>query len=50
MQVALDKFLVAYNRKRPHQGPRMNGRTPCQAFQEGLPDAKKITSTTEQEE
>ena len=28
MQVALDKFLVAYNRKRPHQGRRMNGRTP----------------------
>ena len=50
MQVALDQFLVAYNRKRPHQGRRMNARTPWQAFKEGLPGAKKTTSTTEQEE
>ena len=28
MHAALDNYLVAYNRKRPHQGRRMDGRTP----------------------
>ena len=28
MQAVLDKYLVAYNRNRPHQGRRMNGRPP----------------------
>jgi transposase InsO family protein len=37
MQVALDAYLVAYNNDRPHQGRGMNGRTPAQAFVEGLP-------------
>ena len=50
MQAALDKYLVAYNHKRPHQGRRMNGRTPWQAFQEGLPRAAKTNKRTEQEE
>lgn len=40
MQVPLDKFLVAYSRERPHQRRHMNWRTPRQAFQKGLPDAK----------
>ena len=48
MQLVLDKYLVAYNRKRPHQGRRMNGRTPWQAFQEGLPPTAKTNTTTEQ--
>ena len=33
-----------------HQGRRMNGRTPCQAFQDGLPGAGKTKTTTQQEE
>ena len=37
MQIALDAFLVRYNRERPHQGRGMNGRTPLQAFLEGRP-------------
>ena len=37
MQVALDAFLLHYSRERPHQGRGMNGRTPLQAFIEGLP-------------
>ena len=49
IQVALDKFLVAYNRKRSHQGRRMNGRTPWQAFQEGLPGGEKTNRTAKQE-
>lgn len=37
MQVVLDAWLVTYNTARPHQGRGMNGRTPIQAFTEGLP-------------
>ena len=37
MQAALDAFLLRYNRERPHQGRGMNGRTPWQAFRDGLP-------------
>ena len=36
MQTVLDAWLVEYNEKRPHQGRGMNGRTPKQAFVEGL--------------
>ena len=50
MQPALDKFLVAYIRKRSHQGRRMNGRTPWQAFQEGLPRASRTNRKAEQEQ
>ena len=32
------------------EGRRINGPTPWQAFQEGLPGANKTTSTTEQKE
>ena len=37
MQTALDAWLLRYNRERPHQGRGMNGRTPLQAFIDGLP-------------
>jgi transposase InsO family protein len=37
MQGVLDDYLVVYNQKRPHQGRGMNGRTPAQAFSQGLP-------------
>jgi len=37
MQGALDTWMAIYNTKRPHQGRNMNGRTPIQAFKEGLP-------------
>ena len=37
MQTVLDDCMTVYNRKRPHQGRGMNGRTPWQAFQDGLP-------------
>jgi transposase InsO family protein len=36
MQKDLDEYLVVYNTKRPHQGRSMNGRTPLQAFMDGL--------------
>lgn len=36
MQVVLDDWLVSYNTKRPHQGRNMAGRTPRQAFIDGL--------------
>ena len=45
MQAALDAFLLRYNGERPHQGRGMNGRTPLQAFLDGLP----VTPTTDQE-
>lgn len=37
MQAALDVYLQTYSRDRPHQGRGMNGRTPHQAFVDGLP-------------
>ncbi|WP_394689656.1 hypothetical protein [Hoeflea sp.] len=36
MQQDLDAYLVTYNTKRPHQGRGMKGRTPIQAFRDGL--------------
>lgn len=43
MQTVLDKYLVSYNQKHPHQGRNMNGRTPAQAFIDRLhePHQKK---------
>ena len=41
MQAAPNKYLVAYSRKRPHQGRRMNGRTPWQVFQAGAAACRK---------
>ena len=49
MQGALDPFLLTYNRKRPHQGRGMNGRTPWQAFKEGLPPRKNPTVTSQED-
>ena len=37
MQAVLDVYLDGYNHRRPHQGRGMHGRTPAQAFTEGLP-------------
>jgi hypothetical protein len=37
MQAVLDSYLDGYNHRRPHQGRGMKGRTPVQAFIEGLP-------------
>ncbi|GHT52479.1 IS481 family transposase [Spirochaetia bacterium] len=37
MQVDLDNYLHTYNYDRAHQGRNMNGRTPYQAFVEGIP-------------
>ena len=50
MQGALDTFLLTYNRKRPHQGRGMKGRTPWQAFKEGLPPPKTTTAPTRRNE
>jgi transposase InsO family protein len=36
MQSDLDSYLLVYNYERAHQGRNMNGRTPHQAFVEGL--------------
>ena len=49
MQVALDAYLVVYNTKRPHQGRGMKGRTPFNAFQDGIPKRKRKEDTTEQD-
>lgn len=50
MQTVLDEWLIAYNTKRPHQGRNMNGRTPIQAFNQGLPKSgqKEVTANTKQ--
>lgn len=37
MQTVFDSYMESYNQRRPHQGRGMNGRTPAQAFVEGLP-------------
>lgn len=36
MQKDLDKYLRHYNHERAHQGRNMNGRTPYQAFMDGI--------------
>jgi len=41
MQTDLDAYLKTYNHDRPHQGRGMNGRTPIQAFTDGLPKPGK---------
>jgi len=41
MQVDVDSYLETYNRKRPHRGRGMEGRTPYAVFKTGLKDAKK---------
>lgn len=41
MQQDLDGFLDTYNRKRPHRGRGMGGKTPYQVFKAGLKTAKQ---------
>ncbi|HKV45401.1 MAG TPA: IS481 family transposase, partial [bacterium] len=36
LQADLDHYLEFYNRERPHQGYRTQGRTPYQAFLDGM--------------
>ena len=36
LQQDLDRYLDSYNRERAHRGYRTQGRTPYQAFLEGL--------------
>jgi len=47
MQTVLDAYLVEYNSKRPHQGRGMRGRTPINAFIDGIrkEDTPQKTST-----
>lgn len=44
MQTDFDTYLNFYNKERPHQGRNMNGRTPYQAFVDGLnkPDLQEV--------
>lgn len=41
MQKDLDAYFRTYNRERTHQCRNMNGRTPYQAFVDGLPKKDK---------
>ncbi len=45
MQAVLDEYLTVYNTRRPHQGRGMNGRTPVQAFIDGLPKPQNTEVT-----
>jgi transposase InsO family protein/transposase-like protein len=40
MQADLEHYLYSYNYERAHQGRNMNGRTPHQAFVDGLPTSE----------
>jgi transposase InsO family protein len=44
MQTDLDTYLETYNRKRPHRGRGMEGRTPFQVFKAGIKIAKKAAA------
>jgi transposase InsO family protein/transposase-like protein len=46
MQTVLDSYLDRYNQRRPHQGRCMHGRTPCQAFTDGLLNTPAKEDTT----
>jgi len=48
MQKDLEAYLVTYNRKRPHQGRGMDGRTPWQAFKDGLKLRPKKSAAKEE--
>jgi len=45
MQQDLEVYLETYNRKRPHRGRGMKGRTPYQVFKAGIMAAKKAAKT-----
>jgi transposase InsO family protein len=46
MQVSLDRYLETYNAKRPHQGRGMQGRTPHNAFVDGIRKEKATRNQT----
>ena len=48
MQTDLDRYLVTYNTKRPHQGRGMKGRTPAAVFKAGLGLRKKTKAKKEE--
>ena len=48
MQQDLDIYLASYNRKRPHRGRGMEGRTPYQVFKAGLKKAKQAAKAKPQ--
>ena len=50
MQTDLDAYLESYNRKRPHRGRGMNGRTPYQVFKAALPKAKRAAKQARKED
>ena len=37
MQEDLDAYIETYNRRRPHRGRGMKGRTPYEVFKAGIP-------------
>ena len=45
----LEAYLETYNRKRPHRGRAMEGRTPYQVFKAGLTDARKAAKASKEE-
>lgn len=50
MQQDLDGYLERYNRKRPHRGRGMEGRTPYQVFKAGLKKAKQAAKEKPKQE
>lgn len=50
MQKDLDVYLESYNRKRPHRGRGMDGRTPYQVFKSGLKKAKQAAKKSSAKE
>lgn len=50
MQQDLEPFFETYNRKRPHRGRGMNGRTPYQVFKAGIKLAKKAAKASPKED
>ncbi len=49
MQVHLDAYLEGHNRKRPHRGRGMDGRTPYTVFKAGLKVARKAGKPRKEE-
>ncbi len=49
MQADLEACLETYNRKRPHRGRAMKGRSPYQVFKAGLPAARKAAKARKED-
>lgn len=49
MQPDPEAYLESSNRKRPHRGRGMEGRTSYQVFKAGIKNAKKAAKTREEE-